>query len=178
MQTFSSQRRLKAKTAEISERLATNAADGETSMSDVQDFFIGSTILVQEALIAEDSLRKSPFVDAVGVSNLLWIIAVLWNFVVVIGWTFVPGTIAFHEKAATVAAGDYCGAWATVFTARIVCLLTPLFFFLNILAAVQWIISKLVHSKMVSSSILGAAENVDKGSAGIPVAQTLVKACA
>jgi len=175
-QTAVGQKRLKAKTAEISERLAANAADGETSMSDVQDFFIGSTILVQEALIIEDTLRKSPFVDAVGVSNLLWVVAVIWNFVVVVGWTFVPGTIAFHEKAAAVAAGDYCGAWATVFTARIVCLLTPLFFFLNIFSAVQWIVSKLMHSSFVSRSILGAAANVDKGSAGIPVAQTLVKA--
>jgi len=172
----SGRNKLKAKTAEISERIAINAADGETSMSDIQDFFIGSTILVQEALLVEDGLRRSMWVDAVGVSNLLWIVAVIWNFVIVVGWTFVPGTIAFHEKAHTVAAGDFCGAWASVFTARVVCLLTPLFFFLNLFSAATWIITKLVMSNMVSKAVLSAAESADQNTAGIPVAQTLVKA--
>lgn len=167
---------LQAKTKEISDRLQANAADGETDISDMQEIFIGSTVLVQEALILEDSIRKSPLNDVIGISNLLWVIAVIWNFVIVIGWTFVPGTIAFHEKAHDVAAGDFCGSWASVFTARVVCLLTPLFFFLNIAAVVQWVLVKVVHSKAVAGAVLGAAEKFDNGNAGIPVAQTLVKA--
>jgi len=172
----SGQSALKAKTAEITRRLESNAADGETGLSDMQEIFIGSTVLLQEALIVEDSVRRSPWVDIVGVATVLWILAVIWNFVIVIGWTFVPGTMAFHSSAHEAAAGDFCGAWASVFTARLVCLLTPLFFFLNIASVAQWVLQKIIFSRGVSSAVLGVAKDFDYKHGRVPVMQTLVKA--
>jgi len=167
---------LKQKTDEITMRILENAADGDTSIGDMQDLIIGGAVLVQESLLLEDRIRRSPLVDAVGACNLMWIVAVIWNAVVIIGWTFVPGTIAFYKSAGGVAHGEYCGSWASVLTGRIVVMTTPLFFVMNILAAVQWIVLKVVHSQAVSSKMLGAAEHLDRGAGGIPVVQTVVKA--
>jgi len=141
-----------------------------------KDVMIGGAVLVQESLLIEDGIRRSPLVDAIGACNLLWVIAVIWNFVIIIGWTFVPGTIAFYKDAGGVAAGEYCGAWASVFTGRMIVMLTPLFFFLNIASTIQWVIVKVVHSSAVSSAMLGAAQQADRGAGGIPVVQTIVKA--
>lgn len=167
---------LKQKTDEITMRILENAADGDTSISDTQDLLIGGAVLIQESLLVEDRIRRSPLIDAVGVCNLMWIVAVIWNAVVIIGWTFVPGTIAFYKSAGGAAHGEFCGSWASVLTGRVVVMLTPLFFLLNIVASVHWIVLKVIHSEAVSSKMLSAAERVDRGSGGIPVVQTIVRA--
>jgi len=176
LKIYSGQSAMKAKGAEISARLAANTADGETGIADMQEIFIGSTVLVQEALIFEDGVRTSFWQSLIGTSTLLWMICVIWNFIIVIGWTFVPGTIAFYEAAGGVAAGHFCGAWASVFTARVVCLLTPFFFFMNIAQVANWVIVTAVHSSTVSSKLLKLAQDFDEKSLGIPVVEILVKA--
>jgi len=176
MQLSSGKAALKAKSEEISARLAHNAADGETDFSDMQEIFIGGSVLVQQALLTEDTIRRSFWYHAIGAGTALWLIACLWNAIIVIGWTFVPGTIAFHEKAHSVAGGAFCGAWASVFTARVVCILMPLFFFLNVLQVIDWIVKSLINSSSFGKTMLSIAEQADAGMMGLPVVQMLVKA--
>mmetsp|Transcript_124658 Transcript_124658/g.399365 ORF Transcript_124658/g.399365 Transcript_124658/m.399365 type:complete len:972 (-) Transcript_124658:83-2998(-) len=173
---YNGQKALKAKNQEITDRLAHNAADGDTSVSDMQEIFIGSTVLVQEALLLEDSVKRSPWRTLIGPCTLLWMIAVIWNFVLVVGWTFVPGQISFYLGASDASAGAFCGSWASVFVARIVVLITPFFFFINVFACIQWLIQTLLNSDTVSSSVLSAAQDFDKQNTGIPVVEILLKA--
>jgi len=175
MRTYSGRAAVAAKSAEIRKRLDDNAADGETSFSDMQEIFIGLTVLVQENILLENRVRKSFWGNVVGVGTLLWLVVATWNFILVIGWTFVPYQVAFHHSAKHVAGDDYCGAWATVFVARVVCLLTPLFFFMNILSTIKWIIVTVLHSSAVSSALIGAAKSFDDSNTGIPVLQVLIK---
>mmetsp|Transcript_124659 Transcript_124659/g.399373 ORF Transcript_124659/g.399373 Transcript_124659/m.399373 type:complete len:972 (-) Transcript_124659:83-2998(-) len=176
MQIWAGRKALEAKTSEISKRLADNAADGDISISDIQEIFIGSTVLVQEALLLEDSVKRSPWRTLIGPCTLLWMIAVIWNFVLVVGWTFVPGQISFYLGASDASAGAFCGSWASVFVARIVVLITPFFFFINVFACIQWLIQTLLNSDTVSSSVLSAAQDFDKQNTGIPVVEILLKA--
>mmetsp|Transcript_20556 Transcript_20556/g.66590 ORF Transcript_20556/g.66590 Transcript_20556/m.66590 type:complete len:1005 (+) Transcript_20556:90-3104(+) len=173
---YNGQKALKAKNQEITDRLAHNAADGDTSVSDMQEIFIGSTVLVQEALLLEDSVKRSFWRTLIGPCTLLWMIAVIWNFVLVVGWTFVPGQISFYAAAGEASKGAFCGSWASVFVARVVVLLTPLFFFINFVAIIQWVIVTLLNSEAVSSAVLSAAQDFDNQNTGIPVVEILMKA--
>lgn len=179
MKISAGEKLLKAKTEEIAARIAHNAADGETDLSDMQEIFIGSSVLVQQALLIEDSIRRSPWNAAIGMGTLLWLISTIWNAVIVIVWTFVPGTIAFHEKAHMIDGEvnpHYCGAWASVFTARVVCIITPMFFFVNVLQVVDWITKMMINSPSFSKTILGVAQKADAGMLGLPVVEYIVKA--
>jgi len=176
MQIWAGRKALEAKTSEISKRLADNAADGDISISDIQEIFIGSTVLVQEALLLEDSVKRSFWRTLIGPCTLLWMIAVIWNFVLVVGWTFVPGQISFYAAAGEASKGAFCGSWASVFVARVVVLLTPLFFFINFVAIIQWVIVTLLNSEAVSSAVLSAAQDFDNQNTGIPVVEILMKA--
>lgn len=170
---------LKAKSTEIRERIEHNAADGETDFNDMQEIFIGHNVLVQQALLTEDKIRRSFWHDVVGAGTCLWLIVSIWNFVVVIGWTFMPHQVAFHVKAAVIDGHpnpEYCGAWASVFVARVVCMIVPIFFVLNLLQVIGWILQSLVNSPAFSKSLLGAAEAADRSMTGLPIVQQIVKA--
>merc|ERR1712060_29098 len=99
-----------------------------------------------------------------------------WTFVLTIGWTFVPGVVAFHPSAEQVAGESFCGAWATVFTARLSCVLTIVFFFPNFLTVVRWLTDNILHSPGFCTRILEKAKFVDDNLMGLPLTQVLVKA--
>merc|ERR1719326_760515 len=124
----------------------------------------------------EDHVRKSFWCHVSGIGTLIYILLSCWTFVIVAGWTFVPGTIAFHPKAELVAAEDFCGAWATVFAARLSCVLGFLFFFPNLATVARWLSDKLVNSPIWGELLLSNAEKVDRSMMGLPITQVLVKA--
>uniref|UniRef100_A0A7S2IV82 ABM domain-containing protein n=1 Tax=Zooxanthella nutricula TaxID=1333877 RepID=A0A7S2IV82_9DINO len=168
---------LRKKSQEVQERLIENAADGETDLSDMQEIVVGGTVLIQEALLVEDGLRRSKLNDIIGVCSSLWFVVVVWNFVLVIGWTFVPGQISFYTgDVDDTPQGAFCGQWASVFVARLICILTPVVFFLNIAGVVYWAIGKVLGSKVLEGALLGAAKSIDDGNAGVPLATIVTKA--
>jgi hypothetical protein len=106
----------------------------ELTVSEVQQLFVSNSTLLQHGLVVEDQVRRSAAFTLVGVGTLAWVVLTLWTFVIVLGWTFFPGQIAFHPKAAGVAPADeFCSALATVFTARLSCVLAFAFMFINLL---------------------------------------------
>eukprot|EP00930_Biecheleria_cincta_P102979 TRINITY_DN94856_c0_g1_i1.p1 TRINITY_DN94856_c0_g1~~TRINITY_DN94856_c0_g1_i1.p1 ORF type:complete len:706 (-),score=166.08 TRINITY_DN94856_c0_g1_i1:49-2166(-) len=142
--------------------------------SDFKELVVCNSVLIEEALLLEDEVKASPWFNAVGVGTVVWLLTMLWTFVVVIGWTFVPGQVAFDDSAKN--SNTYCGAWASVLTARVSCVLAVLFIVVNFFTVINWLCTKLLYSEGFSASILETAKAIDKGGLGFPVAEVLVKA--
>lgn len=171
---------LTAKAEAMNEKLqAANAGSSsaeEMGLSEMRELFVCSTVLLQQALLVEDGVRNSIWHKITGAGSLLWMVTTIWNFVIVMGWTFMPGIIAFHPKAASVAAEAYCGALITVLSARVICVLHLLFMGINVMTVVTWISDVMTSSPSFGQGVLKQAEKLDKGILGVPVIQTLVKA--
>merc|ERR1719460_3618881 len=135
--------RLNTKSQEAHDKME-KSPDG--SLTNIRDQVVGNMAVLQEALLIENGIRHSFWNIIVGVVTLAWIVTTFWNLVLVVGWTFVPGQVAFHPKAAAVAKTDFCGAWATVLVLRISMLLSVLYLFLNLATVVQWLCDALVSS--------------------------------
>jgi hypothetical protein len=165
---------LDAKTLEVKERIAHTAAG---SMSNTKEQVIGNMVLIQEALIIENGVRHSFWNIIVGTATVLWLFTTIWNLVLVVGWTFVPGQIAFHPKAAGLTGGAFCGAWMTVLVLKVSMLLGVLYFFLNIATVVQFVCDMMIESSSFADTVLGTARDVDKSAGvGVPVTELLAKA--
>jgi len=175
---------LNSKAEEMHERLqkAGVREDGSQSMEDLgvtgtRELFVCHSVILQQALLVEDDVRKSRWCYITGIGTFIWMLMTIWTFVLVMGWTFIPGVTAFHPNAIEVAKEDYCGAWATVFSARLCAVLTVLFFFPNMVTVGRWISDSLVSDPGYQKSVLEKAKSTDSGTFfGIPVMQTLVKA--
>lgn len=165
-------RQIQAKADEVAEN--NNAESG--SAAEVRDEFVGSTIVLQEALLVESDIRRSFWNNVVGAATFGWVITTVWNLVLVVGWTFVPGQVAFHPKAAEVAKGDFCGAWMTVLVMKINVLLAVLFLFLNLATVVKWICDCMIESQGFQKLVIEQARGMDKNATGLPVMELLVKA--
>eukprot|EP00434_Breviolum_minutum_P019539 symbB.v1.2.017237.t1/scaffold1342.1/size124297/10 len=98
----------------------------------------------------------------------------LWTFVLVFGWTFVPGVTAFDQASSD--SPNFCAAWASVFVARIATLLDIFFLVINVLTVTNWLATSLVKSEGFVKSVLKKARDVDRNGLGFPVAELLVKA--
>merc|ERR1719201_2327925 len=121
----------------------------------------------------ENGVRHSAWNMIVGVATVVWLITTIWNLVLIAGWTFVPGIVAFHPKAAEVAGADFCGAWATVLILRISMLLSVLYLFLNLFTVVQWLCDVMIQSKGFESFVLKTARKLDKNGSGVPIVEML-----
>lgn len=152
--------------------------DGEgMGLSDVRELFVCSSVLLQQALLAEEQVRRSFFNNVVGIATLASLIMTAWDIVLVFGWATVPGQLAFHPAAkAVVKPEDFCGAWASIIVLRVACLLSTLFVLFNMFEAGQWFADRALHSEGYTSGMMKKAQKFDGGNLGIPVAQTLVKA--
>jgi len=174
----SGRKNLSAKSEELNEKLKANKGtsneDGDTP--GMREFFVAGSVLLQQALLIEDSVRRSFWTNLTGASSVLWIATMLWDYALVIGWTFWPGIIAFHPKAEKLAPEVYCGAHVTVFVARFCCVLHLLFFLVTLIATVSWLSDIFVKSPSYGRSLLQAAEKADEAMLGVPVTQTLIKA--
>ncbi|CAE8696144.1 unnamed protein product, partial [Polarella glacialis] len=155
---------------DIKERSATSGMGA----SEFRELFVCNSVLIEEALLLEDSVKASFWFNASGAGTVAWILTTIWTFVIVLGWTFVPGIIAFSKEAENSA--HYCGTWATVFTARISCVLAVLFLIVNIFTIVNWLATVLMRSQSFSVNVLASAKKFDRKGLGFPVAELLVKA--
>jgi hypothetical protein len=165
--------RIQAKKEEVEYELKGKEEGGFANM---REQFIGRTVILQEALMTENGVRHSSLNTIVGVATIVWLITTTWNLVLVVGWTFVPGVVAFHPKAAAVSGDDYCGAWATVFVLKVSMLLSVLYFFGNLYCVVQFLCDSMINSKGFSDAVLSQARDIDKNGPGVPVTEVLFKA--
>lgn len=161
---------------EQSVELKTLSKNKNPDIQQIRDMFIKSCVIVQKALQQEDNVRRSFFGQVIGLLTAIWLLLTIWTFVVVLGWTLVPGTIAFHHSAVEAAEGDFCGAWFTVFTARMCAIIGVLFLLVNFMTVSQWLSDSLKFSPVYANQVLKQAKKIDDNAGGIPVVQTLVKA--
>lgn len=164
------------KKAGMEGRLRDALADGELTISEIRELFLVASILLEHSLVVEDGLRRSIWRSVIGYGTIAWMAMTVWTFVLVLGWTFLPGMVAFHPSAKTVAGDDFCGAWASVFSARLSCVLSLLFLMFNAISVGQFVSDKLVTSEGYSAALLAWSRDFDQSSGGFPVMQTLVKA--
>jgi len=167
---------LRAEVDEASAKLKDIQGHAEHGLTDLREFFVCNCVIVQKALLVEDGVRRSIFNNIIGLCTMIWLGLTIWTFVVVMGWTFVPGTIAFHHSAHDAAGDDYCGAWMTVLTARLCCIIGIIFLGINIMTVNAWFSDALKYNPEYEKLVLSNAKKIDDGAGGIPVAQTLVKA--
>lgn len=146
------------------------------SLGELQELFISHSVLVQHALLIEESIVTSVWNKLMGFCTFLWIIVTLWGTVLVLGWTFIPGTVAFHHDAAKAAGDAFCGAWATVFVARLVVIIGILFFLTNIVSALSWLCNLALGTSWVQGKAQNYARSFDARFQGLPVMQVLFKA--
>lgn len=164
------QRTLRAHSDEMREKILdiqrraseskTNLTDRiDSEVSEIKDVCISYTVSLQKALLVEDQVRRSFMHHVIGICTALWLAFAVWVFVIVLGWTFVPGTVAFHHKAAD--KGAYCAAWASVLTARIVCVLQVLFMFINMIVVAIWLSDLHLGSGKGRKSVTEKFEKMD-----------------
>jgi len=162
-----------AKKAEVEENLKGTEEGG---FANLQEQFIGNSIVLQEALLIENSVRHSFWNTVVGLATVLYLLTTVWCLTLVCGWTFVPGVVAFHPKAAKVAPDEYCGAWATVLVLKINMLLSVLYLIMNLATVVQWFCDMMIESKSFSDAVISKARKADKDGTGLPIVELLAKA--
>jgi len=174
LKIYSGKSMLNAKTKEVQEGMHHSGKAG--GFDAMRQEFIGNAIVLQEALLIENGIRKSLWNTIVGLSTSTWLLTTVWNLTLICGWTFIPGVVAFHPKAAEVAKGDFCGSRATVLCLRISMILAVLYFFLNIVTVVHWACNILIESPAFSKFVLGIARRIDAKGTGLPVMEMFVKA--
>lgn len=167
---------IRAKADEMKDEIVEAVGDGELSVDEIRKLFLVSSVLLEHALKVEDDMRRSVWRSVIGLGTIAWFILTIWNFFIVLVYTFVPGVVAFHASAAEVAGDDFCGAWASVLTARLTCVLALLFVIFNVISMIQYISDQLVTSEGYFKGILESAKKFDQSSIGVPVAQVMVKA--
>jgi len=167
---------LRRQVDEASAKLKDIQGHAEHGLTDLREFFVCNCVIVQKALLVEDEVRRSIFNNIIGFCTMIWLCLTVWTFVVVLGWTFVPGTIAFHHSAEDAAGDEFCGAWMTVLTARLCCIIGIIFLGINIMTVNAWFSDALKYNPEYEKLVLSNAKKIDDGAGGIPVAQTLVKA--
>lgn len=164
---------LDAKTERLQKRIK-EAQRGEVGhVSGMRELFVCNSVLIQEALLLEDEVKASFWFNASGIATVLWLVLMLWTFVLVFGWTFVPGMTAFDQAASN--RPNFCGAWASVLVARVAAIL-DIFLVINLLTVVNWLATSLVKSDSFVQSVLEKARGIDRNGLGFPVAELLVKA--
>eukprot|EP00930_Biecheleria_cincta_P048994 TRINITY_DN34237_c0_g1_i1.p1 TRINITY_DN34237_c0_g1~~TRINITY_DN34237_c0_g1_i1.p1 ORF type:complete len:615 (-),score=174.95 TRINITY_DN34237_c0_g1_i1:46-1890(-) len=169
-------RALNAKTESMQARLAAVQAKGtkELDADELRELFVCNSVLVEEALRLEDEVKGSVWHHAVGVGTTAWVLMIVWTFVLVFGWTFVPGVVAFSEESKL--SSNYCGAWASVLTARLTCALSLLFLVVNLLVLAHWLCTLMIRSQSFASAVLHKARDIDSRGIGLPVAELFAKA--
>lgn len=167
---------LNRKAEQVGAKLKEIESHQEHGISDLRELFVGNSVLVQQALLVEDYVRKSIFQNIIGFFTLIWVLCTVWTFIVVIGWTFIPGVAAFHASAQATAGDAFCGTWMTIFTARLVSIMGLLFLLVNIITVIRWIMDLMIHSASFEKNLLKQAKHVDDGAGGVPVCQILAKA--
>jgi len=178
-QIKSGQATIKTKTEEIQAKLKEKSQQNadEMGLADVRELFICNSVLLQQALHAEETVRRSFCNVIIGALTVMSCMMTLWTLVLCLGWATVPGQVAMHPDAEKVVpANDFCGAWASIIAIRVVMMLSVLFLLFNLASIVHWVAENLIHSTRYTSGMVDKAKKMDDGHLGLPVAETLVKA--
>jgi hypothetical protein len=162
----------KGKLAARAQEYAEKSNSGD--VTSMREQFVGQTVILQEALLMENEVRGSFWNTIVGAATSAWLVTTVWNLTLIAGWTFIPGVVAFHPKAAKLAPEVYCGSWMTVLVLRINLLLAVLYFFFNLATVIQWICDMMIESRSFQDMVLKQARKMDAG--GLPVVELLTKA--
>jgi len=167
---------LDAKTERLQKRIkeAQKAGKAGNTVREMRELFVCNTVLIQEALLLEDEVKASFWFNASGIATVFWLVLMLWTFVLVFGWTFVPGQTAFDAAAA--GSANFCGAWASVLVARIAAILDIFFLVINLLTVANWMATRLVASEGFVKAVSQKAREIDRKGLGFPVAELVVKA--
>jgi len=158
--------------------VASREGPDDVCFSEISELFKCTVVRLQEAVLVEDAIRRSKLNWLLGVCTLLWLITAVWNFVLVLGWTFMPGIVVYGPIAPPAGESDnFCTARETIFVARVSCLLEVLIIFTQTMMMIRWVISILMtRSAGWSARILEGAQAIDDKVNGLPVVRTLAKA--
>mmetsp|Transcript_34976 Transcript_34976/g.63873 ORF Transcript_34976/g.63873 Transcript_34976/m.63873 type:complete len:662 (-) Transcript_34976:141-2126(-) len=161
---------------ELEQKLA-KGISADTADDDMREMCVNYTILLRKALLVETAVRESAWQRISGLGTIFWILCAAWNYVIVFGWTFVPGVVAFHHSSQAAAGGAYCGAWASVVASRLTSLLSVLFLSLDLIALAAFTSERIRHYPAFAETLQNTAARFDrKYMQGVPMAQTFVKA--
>jgi hypothetical protein len=141
----------------------------ESKLRGMKELLIDHCALASHALKVDASINASIWNRVIGVTTVLYVCCIYWNLWEVIVWTFVPGTVAFHEAAK----GDphYCGSWHIVLVGRIVAILAGVLLIPNIFTILAFV----MQSDYVASKINAGTQKFDKNTIGLPVSQLFVR---
>mmetsp|Transcript_52897 Transcript_52897/g.123816 ORF Transcript_52897/g.123816 Transcript_52897/m.123816 type:complete len:669 (-) Transcript_52897:117-2123(-) len=169
-------RELRDNQKELEQKLV-KGISAERADEDLREMCVAYTILLRKALLVETDVRESAWQRIAGAGTIFWILCALWNYVIVFGWTFVPGVVAFHLSSKDAAGGAYCGAWASVVASRLTSLLSVLFLSLDLIALAVFTSERIRHYPAFAEMLHASAAKFDKKyMQGVPFAQTFVKA--
>lgn len=100
----------------------------------------------------------------------------LWTLALVIGWATVPGQVNYSLAMSRLSPESYCGAWATVLTARVSALVGVLIFISNVGTVLHWLMDLARHDDSLVGTFIKHAKNFDNQHMGFPIVQLLAKA--
>lgn len=100
----------------------------------------------------------------------------LWTLTLVIGWATVPGQVNYSHAMSLLSPESYCGAWATVLTARVSALVALLVTISNFGTVLHWLTDLARHDDSFVDTVVKHARKFDDNYMGFPIAQLLAKA--
>eukprot|EP00930_Biecheleria_cincta_P061641 TRINITY_DN47203_c0_g1_i1.p1 TRINITY_DN47203_c0_g1~~TRINITY_DN47203_c0_g1_i1.p1 ORF type:complete len:779 (+),score=194.43 TRINITY_DN47203_c0_g1_i1:71-2407(+) len=150
-----------------------NASQG---LSGLKELMKGHFAVVRQGLVVEDSIQTSPARHLVGACTLAWTVATLWTLTLVLGWATVPGEVNYSPAMYQLSPESFCGAWATVLTARVSALVAVLIVISNFGTVFHWLVDLARHDDSFVGSVIDHAKTFDENHMGLPVAQLLARA--
>lgn len=140
----------------------------------LREIFIGHSVAMQRALIVEEEIRTSRLWHVIGSCTALWLVCAFWLSVLLLGWTFVPGTVAFHPSESELP--NFCGAWASVLAARFNMVLWLLWLWVNTGVVVAWMCKLIMQLELVQEAAMRLCKSVDdERLLGLPALQCVAK---
>jgi len=161
-----------------SQEHADRVDDLDAAPNQMIDFMRSHVVLFQEWLVVEQEVLHSLWQHSVGFFTLLWLICVLWDAVLVLGWTGVPGKIAYRgvNSEETEANANFCDAKLTVFAAHFSLLLNMMFFFVTLTALLFWFVTSFTFSTRGTHHVIDAARRFDRENVlAIPLMEVCAK---
>mmetsp|Transcript_6719 Transcript_6719/g.11559 ORF Transcript_6719/g.11559 Transcript_6719/m.11559 type:complete len:820 (-) Transcript_6719:100-2559(-) len=163
--------RIKAE-QEKQDRLLQRKQGTTGGLKGLRELFVSKAGLLQHALVIEHDLRRSSLRHVVGSGTVLWLLVTVWGWVLIVGWTFMPGVVYFSRKPSP----GHCSTLVTVFTLKASCAIMILGILSNIGTVLHWIADLLVEDERFSSFVMRYAADTDQIFLGLPITQILAKA--
>lgn len=172
---YKGQQTLQKKIREMKEDLLTKHNAGQ-GLAGMKDLIQGHFSVVRQGLVEEDNIQTSVARHLVGACTLVWSLATLWTLTLVIGWATVPGQVNYSHAMSVLSPESFCGAWATVLTARVSALVAVLIFISNVGTVLHWLMDLARHDDSLVGTVIKHAKTFDNDHMGFPIAQLLAKA--